>query len=157
MIHRCRNVGVSYATGRILSRHRKGTAKRPIWRRTRQTDTCQVPGTSAISSDGVASTLWKVGGWEGELAGYAKVLLRARDAHGIRVPSIRPGERQRSCLSAQRSGHRMKCGSQLWSRDQVAPLEPWFCKAWSQRKNANTRLQDFGMAGGDGSRFICLL
>lgn len=73
--------------------------KRPIRRRTK-TDTCQ--GARYISHEqrrGVVSTLWEgVGGWEGELAGYAKVLLRACDAHGTRVPSMRPGERQRTCL-----------------------------------------------------------
>ena len=36
----------------------------------------------------------RVGGRDYELAGYANVLLRACDAHGTRVPSMRPGERQ---------------------------------------------------------------
>ena len=77
-----------------ISRARKERCEKTDSAKRAKTDTCQVPGTSAMSSEGVVSTLWEVGGWDYELAGYANVLLRACDAHGTRVPSMRPDERQ---------------------------------------------------------------
>lgn len=76
-----------------LKQRRRGCEKTDS--ATEKTDTCQVPGTSAMRRQRCGKHIvGKVGGWEGELAGYAKVLLRACDAHGTRVPSMRPDERQ---------------------------------------------------------------
>lgn len=103
---RFRNIaGVSYATKQKSSlKHRKeGRKCEKTDSATNETDR-HLSGARCISHGHERATECGkhiVGGnlrVGGELAGYAKVLLRACDAHGTRVPSMRRGERERTCL-----------------------------------------------------------
>lgn len=152
---RFRNAGVSKRDrmNHFSSKEKGECEKTDLAKRTRQADTCQVSGTSAMSSEqrrGVVSTLWE------KLEGGRMRLLATQTCyseHATRIAQeylrCAPTRDRGYASSAQRSGHcRKKRRAGLWSRSQVEFLRQRFGKTWSQRENMNVCPHGSRLAGG---------
>ena len=146
------------ATDKISLKQKKGIAKRPIRQRTRQTDTCQVPDTSAISNDGVVSrTLresWRVGGRACWLRkGVAQSMRRAWHKSTFDAPRRKTGgHHQAHSIRATAGSVVHNCG-----RRPMLHFSNVVNVNLGVKGKTHTRNPGFKMAGDDESKSICLL
>jgi len=131
---RFRNAGVSKRDRKnYLSSKEKGECeKTDSAKRTRQTDTCQVPGTSAMKQRAATRCGKHI---VGNLEGGRMRLLATQTCcseHAMRMAQeylrCAPTRDRRYASSAQRSGHCSKRRAGLWSKSQVVFLGRRFGK-----------------------------